>query len=957
MKIKQLTLGVHVALFSYTGIAYAQPQLTEQTQPIISQLSANDQKLRAQSNHIQKQLNNLKSTTVTQQQIRRYNTILDQLIAENARLISINESMLEQMSILQTKIDELQTLNTTVNELYIQNGRNIEELKQLRQTADNFATLQTLHKEQQTKIQQLKGREDLLLVLFSLFLGLTTLGLLYWYYRQKRKMPDELLKKINVLLKKSQQSSKETMQAMYLKQEEAIDVWEQAIEKDIAEIQQLLKRYEVEHKLTTKTAPISHKQAHNKLSTGQNSNKQPLEVVENKLSHVANAIKHVDDLHQVAAIPLTEAEKISVKYDAKHIENIANQKDTVEDYLQSAFVNFKAEHYQESLKHVEKALQLLLATIPQDKYQVSQTLYNKALTLEKLNDKQQQLTTYDTIINDFAKTTIMDINIQKIVAKSFHQKAQLLLEQQKPALAANAYDTFYQTYQNSTDTVIQQHLCKALLNKADILQEINQKTAALNALDLLLSKYKHTTDGAISVTVAQATDNRRTLLHTINTQQPTPRQSLAPQQTQSPDDTPTKPNNKQNNVVNTPTTADLSADNWFELDVNTLTQHQTTSNTDPVVAAMTPQQNNQKKPDNTLLNTNLPTLAENSVNQTQPEALEKADYNHPTDDDSLTDEINFDLQLDVETIETLADDKPTETETETETDKLVLSKQASVTSSKIVSIADTETDDVIVDLDTVEPQATATVVATTTSPKGHASENSMAYSAVEQETQTPYSDNTAITTNKPTEPQTDTTDDLTEEQPTAQQLFDKAVSLGIQQNSQQAIATYQQLIDCYITDNSLDTNKLLAQAFDDQANHYLLLGDYRAALKSYDALTEKFRTQQNSFISNLVADSFIKASVIELVNDNHINAARIANSKAYFNDTANYHLTVSVLDVLRQAQRRGVDITLQSLTPKLSKQALALKQAEWQALVNWADNLSDIAAKERVEHILSLLQH
>lgn len=152
---------------------------------------------------------------------------------------------------------------------------------------------------------------------------------------------------------------------------------------------------------------------------------------------------------------------------------------------------------------------------------LTNALFNKAYTLQKLQRTAEAITVYDEII--LCVTADDPLELQKQVIKSFFQKGFLLQQLNQIEQAITVYDEIISRFSDSTELFFEVQVNRALIHKALALSETDSTAEVLAIFDDLVSRLGQRSELEMQQIVAEALVNKSNYLDKIGQQ----KQSIA----------------------------------------------------------------------------------------------------------------------------------------------------------------------------------------------------------------------------------------------------------------------------------------------------------------------------------------------------------------------------------------------------------------------------------------------
>ncbi|MCC6232457.1 MAG: hypothetical protein IT580_07420, partial [Verrucomicrobiales bacterium] len=136
----------------------------------------------------------------------------------------------------------------------------------------------------------------------------------------------------------------------------------------------------------------------------------------------------------------------------------------------------------------------------------ARTLFNKALSLERLRQDEAALQAYDQVASTFGQA--MELSLQVQVARALFNKGSLLGNLDLRLAALEVYDQVISRFGTATHVPLQEQVAMALVNKGYTLGFHGKVQAALEAYDQVINKFQHATEDSLREQVARALINR-----------------------------------------------------------------------------------------------------------------------------------------------------------------------------------------------------------------------------------------------------------------------------------------------------------------------------------------------------------------------------------------------------------------------------------------------------------------
>ena len=168
---------------------------------------------------------------------------------------------------------------------------------------------------------------------------------------------------------------------------------------------------------------------------------------------------------------LTHEEENEIKSDIKDIENKQEKDYTFADWRKKTLLYFISNKYEEALKLVENML-----IFSDDNLRISETLFLKAIILNKLNKNLEAIEVYDELIDRFKDSKESGVLVQ--VTKALYNKGVRLGKLEKSEEAIEVYDELIERFKDSKESGILEQVVSSLSNKIEtnlILGNTNSK--------------------------------------------------------------------------------------------------------------------------------------------------------------------------------------------------------------------------------------------------------------------------------------------------------------------------------------------------------------------------------------------------------------------------------------------------------------------------------------------------
>lgn len=354
-----------------------------------------------------------------------------------------------KIEILQKQNDELKTKIDEIEK----NNINIEALK-------------TSIVDQDKRIQDLSFYTSLIatiIAILTLVVGAVGVAFPYLMFRQNSKSQEEAKKDIELWKDKTK-----------LEFDKELDVFKKIKEEKSKEIND--HTIEAKRKIDGKVQEISN-----------------ISVEELKQSGVQISIEDEKEIRKESQIIADEAEK----------EN------DVDGFITSAKLSYSIQNYGDSLRNVEKALNLT-----NDDTETAQLLFFKGLILDRLNKIEDEIAVYDELVTRFSTNTNENILIQ--IANALHNKGVRLSDLNRFEEAINVYNEVIKRFIGNTNTNIQERVIDGLINKGVILGKLDRNEEAIEVFDVLLSHFNHVSEEPIQNKVAICLLNKGHSLGNLN---------------------------------------------------------------------------------------------------------------------------------------------------------------------------------------------------------------------------------------------------------------------------------------------------------------------------------------------------------------------------------------------------------------------------------------------------------
>ncbi|MCT7615806.1 tetratricopeptide repeat protein [Aliarcobacter butzleri] len=200
-------------------------------------------------------------------------------------------------------------------------------------------------------------------------------------------------------------------------------------------------------------------------------------------------------------------EKVNILLESKETENY-----TFNDWHSKFLDYFYKDKFYDALKAIDNAIKIATNEI-----EISFSLYNKGLTLGKMDGKEEKaIKIYDELIERFKDSK--ENNILEQVAKAFVNKGFILGKMNgKAEEAIKVYNELIERFKDSKENNILEQVAKALYNKGVTLGQIDGKAEeTIKVYDELIEKFKDSKENNILEQVAKAFLNKGFVLAQIN---------------------------------------------------------------------------------------------------------------------------------------------------------------------------------------------------------------------------------------------------------------------------------------------------------------------------------------------------------------------------------------------------------------------------------------------------------
>jgi tetratricopeptide (TPR) repeat protein len=208
---------------------------------------------------------------------------------------------------------------------------------------------------------------------------------------------------------------------------------------------------------------------------------------------------------------LTHEEENEIKSDIKDIENKQEKDYTFADWRKKTLLYFISNKYEEALKLVENML-----IFSDDDLRSSETLFLKAIILNKLNKNIEAIEVYDELIERFKDSK--EDSLLELLAKVLSNKAIVLgkmnIRLEEAIIVCN---DVIRRFNESNNNKILLCLIKALVTKAVILGKIEQKVEkSIEIYDEVINRFGDLEDIDILEQVLLALQNKSSVLRNLD---------------------------------------------------------------------------------------------------------------------------------------------------------------------------------------------------------------------------------------------------------------------------------------------------------------------------------------------------------------------------------------------------------------------------------------------------------
>lgn len=192
----------------------------------------------------------------------------------------------------------------------------------------------------------------------------------------------------------------------------------------------------------------------------------------------------------------------AIEQKAEQLKQLPESEYTFTDWNTRAFAAYREGKLEDAIFYWDKAI----GSSDIQLHASAQIMFNKGVTLDKLNRREEAIEAYDVIITKFG--TAKELNLREPVAKAMINKGFRLDQLNRGEEAIATYDAIITQFGTAEELTLREVVANAMVNRGSTLDRLNRDEEAIAAYDAMIAQFSTAEELTLSEPVANAMINK-----------------------------------------------------------------------------------------------------------------------------------------------------------------------------------------------------------------------------------------------------------------------------------------------------------------------------------------------------------------------------------------------------------------------------------------------------------------